>query len=68
MATLTTEEHESQPDKLMSGELHDKLLAAGVPVPDECVSFEIVANVGEIVSVVWRCYATRDLLAALGKP
>ncbi len=53
---------------ILSKELHERLSAAGVPVPDECTSFEVIANAGEIVSVVWRCHATRAFLAALGKP
>ena len=66
MAVIKLESHHSKPDNIMSKELHDRLLGAGIVIPEECVSFDIVADVGEIVSVTWRCHATRSLLAALG--
>ena len=52
--------------RMMLTEVYNRLRAAGISVPDECVSFDILADPGEIVSVTWRCHATRDLLNALG--
>ncbi len=67
MAIVELKDHQSKPDTVMTQELHRRLLDAGIAVPDECVSFEIVAKTGELVEVIWRCYATTSLLAALGE-
>ena len=67
MPILELESHQSRPDVTMTQDLHKRLLDAGITVPDECVRFDIVADVGEIVTITWRCHATRSLLAALGE-
>ena len=67
MPNIALESYHSRSDVTMSPELRKRLLDAGITVPDECVRFDIVADVEEIVMVTWRCHATRSLLAALGE-
>ena len=67
MPAIELKNYQSSRGLVMSQELHTRLKDGGIAVPDECVSFDIVAEPGSIVAVIWRCHATNSLLAALGK-